>query len=164
MQHKNCESQSNSLFLRIPRTDVLSILCLHSNRMSTPWGKPSSLWTFRPKVPSWIWIRCIYYATYRNTFMLHLTFAMSSATRNFAQTFGYFIPPNSVGDHHSSLSHCYRTTLMADCIIPVLIQLQNLCYECSDANLAQTPSCLIPSLFCLSISKTFIPHYKINGT
>ena len=96
--------------------------------------------------------------------MSPLTFAMSTATRNYAQIFSYFIPPNSVGDHHSSLSHCYRTTLMADYIIPVLIQQQNLCYDCSDAKLAQTPSCLIPSLFCLSISKTFIPHSKIYGT
>ena len=53
------------------------------------------------------------------------TFVMSSLTRNSAQTFSYFIPPNSVGDHHSSLSHCCRTTLMADYIIPVLIQQQN---------------------------------------
>ena len=30
--------------------------------------------------------------------MSPLTLAMSSATRNFAQTFSYFIPPNSVGD------------------------------------------------------------------
>ncbi len=86
-----------------------------------PWVYPP-----RSKVPSWIWIRCIYSATYRNTFMSPLTFVMSSSTRNSAQTFSYFIPPNSVGDHHSSLSHCYRTTLMADYIIPVLIQQQNL--------------------------------------
>ena len=32
-----------------------------------PWVYPP--W---PKVPSWIWIRCIYSATYRNTFMLLL--------------------------------------------------------------------------------------------
>ena len=43
-----------------------------------------------------------------------LNFAMSTATRNSAQTFSYLIPPNSVEDHHSSLSHCYRTMLMAD--------------------------------------------------
>ena len=60
--------------------------------------------------------------------MSPLTFVMPSATR----------PPNSAGDHHSSLSHCYRTTLMADYIIPVLIQQQNLCYDCSDANAADT--------------------------
>ena len=66
--------------------------------------------------------------------MSPLTFAMSTATRKFVKTFSYFIPPNSVGDHHSSLSHCYRTTLMADYIIPVLIQQQKLCYDCSDAN------------------------------
>ena len=96
--------------------------------------------------------------------MSPLTFAMSTAMHKSAQTFSYFIPPNSVEDHHSSLSHCYRTTLIADYTIPVLIQQQNLCYNCSDANPAQTPSCLTPSLFCLSILKTFIPHSKIYGT
>ena len=52
------------------------------------------LWVYpsRPKVPSWIWIRCIYSATYRNTFMSPLTFAMSTAMLNSAQTFSYFIP------------------------------------------------------------------------
>ena len=53
---------------------------------------------------------------------------------------------------------------MAEYIIPVLIQQQHLCYDSSDANPAQTPSCLIPPLFCLSILKTFIPHSKIYGT
>ena len=38
-----------------------------------PWGKPSNLWTpciysLRPRVPSWIWIRWIQYATHRTTF------------------------------------------------------------------------------------------------
>ena len=93
--------------------------------------------------------------------MSPLTFAMSTATHNSAQTFSYFIPPNSVGDHHS---HYYRTMLMADYNIPYLIQQQTLCYDSSDANPAQTPNCLIPSLFCLSILKTFIPHSKIYGT
>ena len=97
--------------------------------------------------------------------MSPLTFAMSTATRNSAQTFSYFIPPNSLGDHHSSLPTPYlRTTLMADYIIPVLIQQQNLCYDCSYANSAQIPSCLIPSLFCLSILKAFIPHSKTYRT
>ena len=96
--------------------------------------------------------------------MSPLTFAMSTVMHNSAQTFSYFIPLNSVGDHHSSLSLCYKTMLMADYIIPVLIQQQKLCYDCSDANPAQTPNCLIPSLFCLSILKTFIPHSKIYRT
>ena len=52
------------------------------------------LWVYPsgPKVPNWIWIRCIYSAIYRNTFMSPLTFAMSTATLNSAQTFSYFIP------------------------------------------------------------------------
>ena len=95
--------------------------------------------------------------------MSPLIFAMSTVTCNSAQTFTYSIPPNSVRDHHSSLSHCYWTTLMADYIIPVLIQQQPFAMT-SDANPTQTPSCLIPSLFSLSILKTFIPHSKIYGT
>ena len=89
--------------------------------------------------------------------MSPLTFAMSSATRNSDQTFSYFIPPNSVGDHHSSLSHCYRTTLMADYIIPVLIQQQILYCDCNNANTHRH----LAALFCLPILKTYIPHSKI---
>ena len=52
------------------------------------------LWVYpsRPNVPSWIWIRCIYSATYRNTFMSPLTFAMYATTLISVQTFNYFIP------------------------------------------------------------------------
>ena len=93
--------------------------------------------------------------------MSPLTFAMSTATSNSAQTFSYVIPPNSVGDHLSSLSHCYRITLIVDYIIPDLIQQHDLCYDCSETNPAQTRSCLIPPLFCLSTWEIFIPHSKI---
>ena len=68
------------------RTDVLTVRFLHSSSIITPWGKPSNLWTswvysLRPRVPSWIWIRCIKSATHRNTFISPLTLAMSTATR-----------------------------------------------------------------------------------
>ena len=68
-----------------------------SNRITTPWGKPSDLWTswvysHRPRVPSWIWIRWIQSATHRNHFKSPPTLAMSTVTRNSAQTSSYFIP------------------------------------------------------------------------
>ena len=42
-----------------------------SSSITPPWGKLSNLWTpcvysLRPRVPSWIWIRQIQYATHRN--------------------------------------------------------------------------------------------------
>ena len=77
-----------TLFLRTfrtGRTHFLSDPCIASE--STQWGKPSNVGTFwvyplRPRAPSWTWIRCMQSATYRNTFMSPLTFAMSTATRN----------------------------------------------------------------------------------
>ena len=62
---------------------------LHGSSITTLWGKPSNLWTswvysLRPRVPSWIWIRCIQSATHRNIFISSLTLAMSTATRNFS--------------------------------------------------------------------------------
>ena len=82
---------------RSKRTDVLSVCSLHSSSITTPWGKPSNLWTswvysLRTRVPSWIWIRCMESATHRNTFMSPPTFAILTATRNYAQTSSYFIP------------------------------------------------------------------------
>ena len=58
--------KKNYLFLRTlsSRTDVHSVRSLHSSRITTPWGKPSNLWTLwvyplRRRVPSWTWIRCM---------------------------------------------------------------------------------------------------------
>ena len=70
--------------------DVLSVHSLLSSRISTPWGKPSNLWTFwvyplRPRVPSWTWIRCLNLPL-TGTLLSPLTFAMSTAMHNPAQT------------------------------------------------------------------------------
>ena len=51
----------------------LTVRSPDSSSITNPWGKPSNLWTswvysFRPRVPSWIWIRWIQYATHRNNF------------------------------------------------------------------------------------------------
>ena len=77
-------------------TDVLlSVLLLLAAPSRHPWGKPSNLWTswvysLRPKVPSWIWIRWIQYATHRNNFKSPSTLAMSTTTQNSAQTTSHF--------------------------------------------------------------------------
>ena len=61
-----------------------------------PWGKLSNLWTpcvysLRLKVPSWIWIRWIQYATHRNNFTSPPKLAISTAMQNSAPTPSYFI-------------------------------------------------------------------------
>ena len=71
-QHQIGESPPNSLFLNplfLNRTDVLTVRSLHSSSITKPWGKPYNLWTswvysLSPRVPSWIWIRCIQSATH----------------------------------------------------------------------------------------------------
>ena len=110
------------------RTDALSVRSLHSSRSTTPWGKPSNLWNFwvysiRPRIPSWTWIRCMESATHKNTFMSPLTFAMSTATRNSAQTSSYLIPGQHYLETFMPLSYSNQDyTFMGDYIIPVLKQ------------------------------------------
>ena len=62
-----------------------------SSSITPPWGKQSNLWTpcvysLRPKVPSWIWIRKIQYATHRSNFMSPPKLAMSTTMQNSAPT------------------------------------------------------------------------------
>ena len=84
---------SSELFKKDRRFTVRSSIAA----TSTQWGNPSNLWTFcvyshRPRVPSWIRIRWIQYATHRNNFKSTPTLAISTATQNTAPTPGYFIP------------------------------------------------------------------------
>ena len=117
-QHKNGENPPNTSLPQnlLNRMDTLSVHSLRSNRNTTPWGKPSNLWTswvysLRPRVSSWTWIRCMESATHRNTFMSPLTFALSTATRNFAPTSNYIIPV--LKQQTQNLLHLWR------CIIPL---------------------------------------------
>ena len=109
-------------------TDVFTVCSLHSSSFTTPRGKPSNLWTswvysLRPRVPSWIWIRWIQSATHRNTFKSPPTLAMSTATQNSAQTSNYFIPGQHFLETFTLLSHSNQDhTFMGDYIIPVLNQ------------------------------------------
>ena len=129
-QHQIGESPPNTLFLRDFRkgqTYLLSALFI-SSRIMTPWGKPSNLWTswvysHRPRVPSWIWIWWIQYATHRNHFKSPSTLAMSTAMQNFAQTSSYFIPGQHFLETFTLLfPNDQDHTFMGDYLIPVLNQ------------------------------------------
>ena len=62
-------------------------LLFSSSSITPPRGKPSNLWTpcvysLRPRVPSWIWIRWIQYTTHRNNSWSSPVLAMSTAMQN----------------------------------------------------------------------------------
>ena len=129
-QHQIGESPPNTLFLRTFRkgqTYSLSALFISSS-ITTPWGKPSNSWTswvysHRPRVPSWIWIRWIQYASHSNNFKSPPTLVMSTATQNYAQTSSYFIPGQHFLETFTLPSPNNQDhTSMDDYIIPVLNQ------------------------------------------
>ena len=67
----------------------------NSSSITPPWGKLSNLWTpcvysLRSRVPSWIWIRWIQYATHRNNFTPPLKLAVSTAMQNSHPTPSFF--------------------------------------------------------------------------
>ena len=89
-QHQIGEKPLNTLFLRSFRTGQTYLLfaLFISSRITTQWGKPSNLWTswvysLRPRVPSWIWIRWIQSASHRNNFKSPPKLAMSTALQKF---------------------------------------------------------------------------------
>ena len=94
----------------------------------TPWGKPYNLWTswvysLRPRVPSWLWIRWIQSASHRNNLKSPSTLAMSTAMQNFAQTSSYFIPGQHFLETFTFLSpNDQDHTFMDDDNVPVLNQ------------------------------------------
>ena len=98
-QHQTGEGLPNTLFLRTFRKGQMYLLStlFISSSITTPLGKPSNLWTswvysHRPRVSIWIWIRWIQYATHRNHFTSPPNLAISTVMQNSAQTSGYFIP------------------------------------------------------------------------
>ena len=97
-QYQIWEGLPKTLFLRTfsNRTDVITVCSLFSISITTPWGKSSNLWTswvysFRPSFTNWLWIRWIQSVSYRNNFKSPSTLAMSTATRNNAQSSSHFI-------------------------------------------------------------------------
>ena len=80
-----------------------------------PWGKPSNLWTpcvyyLRLRVPSWIRIRWIQYATHRNNLQSPSVLAMSTAIQNIAPTPSYFISGQHFLETFTLLPETTRTT------------------------------------------------------
>ena len=81
----------------------------------TQWGKPSNLWTpcvysLRPRVPSWIWIRWIQYTTRRNNFWSPPVLAMLTAMQNSAPTPSYFTSGHHFLETFLLFSKTTRTT------------------------------------------------------
>ena len=88
---------------------------------------PPNLWTswvysHRPRVPSWIWIRWIQYATHSNNFKSPSTLAMSTATQNSSQTPCHFIPGQHFLDTFTLLSPNDQDYTFIDDNVPVLNQ------------------------------------------
>ena len=129
-QHQIGENPPNTLFLRTfsKRTDVIIVRSLFSGSIRTPWGKTPNLWTswvysFRPRVPSWLWIRWIQSASHRNNFKSHSSLAMSTATKNSAQTSSHFIPEQHFLETFTLLSSSDQNHIfMDDNNFPVLNQ------------------------------------------
>ena len=125
-QHQIGEKPPNTPFLRSFRTGQTYLLSALFISITTPWGKPSNLWTswvysFRPRVPIWLWIRWIQSASHRNNFKSPSTLAMSTATQNSAQTSTRFISGQHFLETFSLLSpNDQDHTFMDDDNVPVL--------------------------------------------
>ena len=105
----------------LSRTEVFLSTPFTSSRITTPWGEPSSLWTFESILldqgfPVEHKLDAFNPPLTGTLFMLPLTFALSTATRNFAQTFSYFFS----GDLHTSLLQQTGSHIMAGYFIPDL--------------------------------------------
>ena len=109
---------SNTLsFTELLRSGQTSYCLLFNSNSSItpPYGKLSNLWTpcvysLRPRVPSWIWIRWIQYATHRNNLTSPSKLAMSTAKQNFAPTPCYFISGQHFLETFPLLSETTRIT------------------------------------------------------
>ena len=93
-QHKLGKSAKHSLFselLRSVQTSSIAAAASHHHEGSSLIYGPLASISLRPRVPSWIWIRWIEYATHRNNFTSPPKLAMSTAMQNSAPTPSYFI-------------------------------------------------------------------------
>ena len=115
---------SSELFKKDRRLTVRSSIAA----ASTQWGKPANLWTpcvysLRPRVPSWIWIRWIQSASHGNNSKSPSTLAMLTATQNTAPTDSHFIPGQHFLEVFTLLSpNDQDHASFQDYIIPVLNQ------------------------------------------
>ena len=92
---KQSNTFSFSELLSSGQTSYCLLFNSSSSSITPPWGKLSNLWTLcvyslRPRVPSWIWMRWIQYATHRNNFMSPPKLAMSITVQNSTLTPSYF--------------------------------------------------------------------------
>ena len=112
------EATKHSLpFSELLRSGQMSYCLLFnsSSSITPPWGKPSNLWTpcvysLRSRVPSWIWIRWIQYATHRNNFTSPPKLAMLTAMQNSAPLPSYFISGQHFLETFTLLPETTRTT------------------------------------------------------
>ena len=129
-QHQIGERPPNTFILRSFRTGQTSYcpLSFFSSSTTTPRGKPTNLLTswvysFRPRVPSWLWIRWIQPTSHRNNSKSPSTLAMSTAMQNSAQTPSHFIPGQHFLETFTLLSpNDQDHTFMDDDNVPVLNQ------------------------------------------
>ena len=114
--------------------DVITVRSPFSSCITTPWGKPSNWWTswiysLRPRVPIWIWIRWIQSVSRRNNFTSPPKLPMSTAMQNSAQTSSYFIP----GQHF--LVTCFSPQTTHSWTMTTFLSLtskHNFCYTYGD--------------------------------
>ena len=71
-------------------SSIAAAVSRHHEGTSLIYGPLASI-SLRPRVPCWIWIRWILYATHRNNFTSPPKLAMSTAMQNSAPTPSYFI-------------------------------------------------------------------------
>ena len=119
-QHQIEESRQT---LSLPQKDKRNDCPLSSIAAAAPpWGKPSNLWTpcvysLRPSVPSWIWIRWIQYATHRNSIG---DVDCDAKFRSDIQLLHHWVTFS--GDIHASPRNNKNHKLMGDYNVPVLNQ------------------------------------------
>ena len=119
---------SSELFKKDRRLTVYSSIAAAAAAASTQWGKPSNLWTpcvysLRPSIPSWIWIRWIQSASHRNNSKSSSTLAMLTAMQNTTPTASHFILGQHFLETFTLLSPNNQDhTSMGNYIVPVLHQ------------------------------------------
>ena len=90
-------------------SSMATVASHHHEGSSLIYGPLASI-SLRSRVPSWIWIRWIQYATHRNSFTSPPKLAMSIAIQNFAPTPNYFTSGQHFLETFTLLLETTRTT------------------------------------------------------
>ena len=110
------------------RTDEFTVCSLECCSITTPWGKPSNLWTpwgysLRPRVPSWIWIRLNSIRLTQEQLYVTSKIVYVDCDAKFCSDIQQLHPKATFsGNIHASPPKTQEHTLMGDYIIPVLNQ------------------------------------------